>query len=425
MKFIFLWVLLCASATAQSNLDQFLLRYTQQFNITALTPVSKENPKLYNLGESLYFEDNLSGNKNINCSTCHDPSLATGDGLPVNIGEGSVLLNNRRVITKTHQIGPRNTPALYNTGDKKLEIMFWDGRVSYRSDWEEFTTPEEALNGDYPERWDITDVLDGALAAQVIFPLVTDQEMMGQAGSNEIAKAQDNLTRWDLLTKRILGMPKYKKALNDAFPKVKQFNIGHIGRALAEYIRVEFSRTSTPWDRYLRGDKAAMSADEKRGAVLFFSRGRCIVCHTGPHLGGEVFMGVASPQIGPGKDIKHNDEGRFLITGRDSDRYKFRVPPLRNVALTAPYFHSGAYQTLSDVLDHYVGGVDSIDTYNDAWLDTLNSIFGERLFVETNHYMLFKKKDHAHMSMRNNMINLNEQQKSWMLKFLEISLTEK
>ena len=114
-----------------------------------------------------------------------------------------------------------------------------------------------------------------------------------------------------------------------------------------------------------------------------------------------------------------------MITGRDSDRYKFRVPPLRNVALTAPYFHSGAYQTLSDVLDHYVGGVDSIDTYNDAWLDTLNSIFGERLFVETNHYMLFKKKDHAHMSMRNNMINLNEQQKSWMLKFLEISLTEK
>ena len=410
---------------AQNRVDEVLSQYIKDFNLKPLSLIKNDRPKLYRLGQKLFNDTLLSGNKNISCSTCHDERFATTDNLPVNIGEGSVFhYDGTRKVTASHQIGPRNTPALFNTADPELRFLFWDGRVEYNKDWDEYTTPEESLNGDYPENFEIVDALSGTLSAQVLFPMVTEQEMLGRKGSNEIANADSMPEQWALILKRLWSEKEYQVLIREAYPRAK-INIGHIASALAYFIKIKFAANQTPWDRYLRGDLNAMSHPEKMGAFLFMTRGQCITCHTGSHLGGNDFMGVASPQLGPGKDIHKNDEGRFYVTAKDADRYTFRVPPLRNVALTAPYFHSGAYQTLEEVMDHYTNGAAAIDQYNDTWINGLKDVFGQRLFVETNHYMLFKKKNHAHELMKNKEIILNDHQKHMILMFLKNSLTQK
>ncbi len=426
MKLLLVMILFWTNISqAQNRVDEVLAQYIKDFNLKPLALVTNNKPKLYRLGQKLFNDRNLSGNRNISCSTCHDERFASTDSLPVNIGEGGTFnFDGTRKANAHHQIGARNTPALFNTGDDDLQFLFWDGRVEYNKDWDEYTTPEDTLNGDYPENWEIVEALSGTLAAQVLFPMVTEQEMLGRKGTNEIANADSMPEQWKLILKRLWSEKEYQVLLREAYP-TETINIGHIASALAYFIKINFAANQTPWDKYLRGDLNAMTHPEKMGAFLFMTHGQCITCHTGSHLGGNEFMGVASPQIGPGKDIRNNDEGRFLVTHNDSDRYTFRVPPLRNVALTAPYFHSGAYQTLEEVMDHYTNGVDAIDTYNDTWIDGLKSIFGERLFVETNHYMLFKKKNHAHEIMKNKQIILNDHQKHMILMFLKNGLTQR
>lgn len=407
-RWIVVLLLLTTELFAQSSIDQQLKSYINNFKLRPLEQQRLGNRALFELGKKLFSEKNLSGTRQVSCASCHATHRRTIDSLPIAIGTNNA-------------VGARNTQALYNVGASQLEFLFWDGRVFYHSKWEEFETPEVALNGAYPAAAEIVEQLGSGLAAQALFPLVAKDEMLGEG--NEVARARNNLEAWELLTKRIVADKNYASELLRVYGN-QEINIGHIANAIAYFITYEFSRTDTPWDRYLRGNLSAMSVEEKRGAITFLSTGRCIECHTGQMLGGEKFEAVASPQIGPGKDIRHNDEGRFYVTGRDEDRYKFRVPPLRNVALTAPYFHAGAYQTLSDVIEHYRGGFTSIDRYQSEWLNIFNSFYGGRLFVETNHYMIFKKKDQAHTILKNKEIKISESEKADLLKFLDQSLTQ-
>lgn len=426
LKFLLFQLSFISTIYASTTLDSQLNTYIESFRIKAVSKPVGLNEAKYLLGEKLFFEKEISGNRNISCSTCHDPGLGSGDGLPLPIGEGGVGIGKNRIATKSSQIVSRNSSPLYNLGHKDMNKLFWDGRVGYRNDWEEYTTPSEVLNGDYPERWDITEQLGSALAAQALFPILSHSEMRGDYGSNEIANAQTDEQAWKLIMMRLLKIEKYAKLFKNAFPEASELNIGHFGNALAHFQKHQFAVYDTPWDNYLRGRTDSMSAKEKRGALVFMEGGLCIRCHNGDLLGGFAFAGVAAPQTGPGKDIKHNDEGRFLITGNETDRYEFRIPPLRNIALTAPYFHSGAYNSLSEVIDHYRNGPNSIDNYNSSWLDELFSEnYPEQLFVETNRYMNFKKKESAHPLITGRIIRINESQKSDLIHFLKTSLTEK
>ncbi|MCO4755842.1 MAG: hypothetical protein KC478_15280 [Bacteriovoracaceae bacterium] len=410
---LMLMVCLAPFKAIANDLDRELQHYIQQFKYKAIEAPKGANQNKYILGKRLFFDNNLSGNKNVSCSTCHDPNKASGDALPLPVG----------VTAKT--IVPRNSPALFNLDHPELKFMFWDGRLSYDSVGDVYTTPSAVLNGDYPERMDITEALGSALAAQAIFPIISHDEMRGAKGTNPVADADTDEQAWKLLIDRILAIDEYKELFRKAYPDADQFNIGHLGNALAEFQRLEFASYNTPWDRYIRGDLNALSSSEKRGAIVFNTVGRCTTCHTGSLLGGIEFANVASPQVGPGKDIHHNDEGRFYVTNRERDRYQFRTPPLRNVALTAPYFHSGVYKSLSDVIEHYTKGVDAVDSYDSSWLSLLeNNTYGVRLFVETNPYRLFRKKEDAHNLLKHRMIRLSAQQKSDLLKFLETSLTD-
>lgn len=115
----------------------------------------------------------------------------------------------------------------------------------------------------------------------------------------------------------------------------------------------------------------------------------------------------------------------FLVTGRESDRYRFRIPPLRNIALTSPYFHSGAYGTLEEVVEHYRGSISSIDKYDSSWVTkTFKKNFSEKIFVETNPYMLFKKKNAAHPIFKNREIQMSNSDKSDLVYFLKHALTD-
>jgi cytochrome c peroxidase len=110
------------------------------------------------------------------------------------------------------------------------------------------------------------------------------------------------------------------------------------------------------WDRYLRGDNDAMTDQQKEGALVFFGRGGCNQCHAGPMLSNFSIHNLGIPQFGPGTGSGpsgREDFGAQLVTGQQIDRYAFRVPPLRNVAFTAPYMHNGAFSTLDEVIVHY------------------------------------------------------------------------
>ncbi|MFQ6046817.1 MAG: cytochrome-c peroxidase [Gemmatimonadales bacterium] len=125
-------------------------------------------------------------------------------------------------------------------------------------------------------------------------------------------------------------------------------------RALAAFQQHAFTRIDSPFDRYLNRDDAALTLEQKRGALLFFGEARCGQCHNGPFLGGQDFANVGVPQVGPGVGKRAPlDPGRGAIDQFESYQFAFRVAPLRNVELTAPYMHSGVYPTLEAVVRHY------------------------------------------------------------------------
>ena len=107
----------------------------------------------------------------------------------------------------------------------------------------------------------------------------------------------------------------------------------------------------TNWDDFLSGADNAISGEAKQGALLFYGKGKCVACHTGPLMSDFNYHNVGIPDHGPGIDGNGKDYGRYNVTGNEKDKYRFRTPPLRNVSETAPYFHNGSVPTIYHVLD--------------------------------------------------------------------------
>jgi cytochrome c peroxidase len=286
------------------------------------------------LGEKLFFEGRLSANGTVACATCHDPRLAFTDGRPVAVG-----VDNR--------MGQRNSPtvlnALYN------QFQFWDGRA------------------------------------------VTLEQQAGLPIVNPVEMGQPNL---DSAVARVARIPEYRASFIRVFARPP--NPTDLVRAIASYERSQASFGS-PFDRYMAGDSNAISASAKRGWVLFRTKGRCNLCHmfadttTKPtRFTDDTFHNIgigiirhnvvplarqAEQAIAKGDTIAIDQAaigtpmsalGRFLVTRSDSDMASFKSPDLRNVLVTAPYFHDGSQATLWDVMDHYNKG----DGLQDPWLST-------------------------------------------------------
>lgn len=347
-------------------LDAHVQNLIDTHRMVPLSPPPPQPAALVALGEVLFFDRTLSGNRNISCSTCHDPAHGTGDGLRVSVGEGRSMDGAKVVVGNAVVLG-RNASPLYNLGASPDERLFRDGRVSYDAATGIYTTPEPALNGATPARADITKVLDGALSAQTLFPLANRDEMRGQPGENELADARDEQEAWRRIVARLVAQPGLRDRLRAAYPELRtldELNIGHVGKALAAYVRQEFAVVDTPYDAYLRGDTSALGEDAKRGMAIFLSKGRCTRCHGGAYLTRSTFHAVAVPQIGPGTSDGGDDLGIFPhVRPNTNFLYHFLTPPLRNVGKTGPYMHDGAFTSLTQVMEHYRNPRASIEAY--------------------------------------------------------------
>jgi cytochrome c peroxidase len=379
--------------TAAQQLRQLVLVGNHQ----PLAPPPAPPPALVALGETLFFDPELSGNRDVSCATCHSPDLGLSDGLPLAIGTGGRGQAPQRTLGHGRQFVPHNTPDLFNRGLLGWDTLFWDGRLSGTAATG-FHSPAEAH---------LPTGLDNALAAQSLIALVSRHEMRGgvynaegyvlQPGQtpasytdsegipqptgwgdwdingrpNELAEigntAADMPLVWQALMARLANQPGYAPLFAAAFPDTQphQLTITHVANALAAYQTAAFVAADTPWDRYLAGDEAALSAEAKQGALLFFGSANCASCHSGSLFTDLQFHNIAAPQFGPGTDdIAPLDYGRYRVTLDPADKFAFRTPSLRQVGQTGPWLHNGAYDSLEDVVRHHLDPATSLQTYD-------------------------------------------------------------
>ncbi len=322
------------------------------------------NAKGAEVGRLLFYDPILSGNRNISCGTCHHHDLGTGDGLSLGIGEGGTGLGPERVSgTGRHAVErriPRNAPPLWNLGAKELRVFFHDGRLSKSNIFgNDFNSPADKA---------LPDNIPNIMAAQALFPMTAEAEMAGDLEDNEIARAARRRPQeaWALLAKRVRSIPEYAamlRAANLEIEDASEIEIHHIASALGDFINSEWRSHDSPYDRHLRGE-AQLAEQELRGLDLFFGEANCSSCHRGRLLTDQKFHALALPPIGPGRtrafDAMVRDRGRLNETNRIEDAYRFRTPMLRNVALTAPYGHNGAYRTLEGIIRHHLDPAEAL-----------------------------------------------------------------
>jgi cytochrome c peroxidase len=245
--------------------------------------------------------------------------------------------------------------------------MFHDGRVELDSNQPGgFRSP---AGNDLPEG------LDNVLAVQAMFPVTSPTEMAGQPGENRIADiaAEGNLKKiWNKLAKRLRRIPEYVDLFLAAFSDVylpEDITFVHAANAIAAFESHAFRADNSPFDRFVRGDNGAMSRSARKGMKLFYGKAGCASCHSGIFQTDQAFHGIAMPQIGPGKGDGpggYGDFGREKVTGDLWDRCIFRTPSLRNVALTGPWGHDGAYNSLQAVVRHVLNPLESLYNYDTA-----------------------------------------------------------
>ncbi len=334
----------------------------------------EDDAALVSLGRDLFFDPILSGDRNISCATCHHPALAMGDGRVLPIGTGGIGLGTERdfmthIVLGEEYIGdeagqevpnpsigqfvPRNSPTLINSA--LFPVQFWDGRVQSYALGAEVTTLENTVN-------DLQ--LSDALAIQALFPVISRAEMSGATFGED---APQQIRR--ALAQRLTDIPAYQQRFSAIFGDTDVTPV-QIVTALAAFER-QLIMTESAWDDYIAGERDALTEQQKRGALLFYGElnpdVNCSVCHNGDLLTDFEFHNLLVPQLGPGKGNGINgreDWGQANVTFDWRNRYQFRTPSLRNVELTAPYFHTGAYATLEDVIWHHADIWQGASTYD-------------------------------------------------------------
>ncbi|WP_423791774.1 cytochrome-c peroxidase [Loktanella salsilacus] len=312
------------------------------------------------LGQLLFYDPILSGARDVACATCHHPRFGTADGLSLGLGDGGIGLGTDRVADKDNlpeERIPRNAPALFNLGIKDLRVLFHDGRIAVDD-----TRPGGIRT---PLDEDMTAGFASLLSAQTMFPVLSPDEMAGHYTESDVARAvrQGVLTgqggAWDLIARRVADIPAYAQMFRDVYPHVQgpdDIAFTDISNAIAVFMEDEWRSDNAPFDAVLRG-QADLPPLAATGMDLFYGRGGCSDCHSGPLLTDQDYHAMGAPQIGPGKKARFEtlarDEGRAEVTGLPEDMFAFRTPSLRNVALTAPYGHAGSHADLAAfVADH-------------------------------------------------------------------------
>jgi cytochrome c peroxidase len=316
------------------------------------------------LGQLLFWDRELSGNRTISCATCHHPRFGTSDGVSLGLGEGGIGLGPDRVADPANppeQRIPRNSPALWNLGAREFTVIFHDGRIE--------TDPARPSGLRTPLEDEMVAGFASLLAAQTMFPVLSADEMAGHYAENEVSRAvrQGLITgpggAWDIIAARIAAIPAYRAMFKAVYPEIaagRPIGFTDIANAIAAFIAHEFRADDSPFDRFLRHG-LPLPPEAAAGMALFFGPAGCASCHAGPFLTDHRFHAMGTPQIGPGKserfETHQRDTGRMRVTGRAEDAYAFRTPSLRMVALTGPWGHAGAHGDLAAFLRHHADPV--------------------------------------------------------------------
>ncbi len=242
-------------------------------------PGNPATPAKLALGKMLYFDPRLSASHSISCNSCHNVGLGGVDAQETSIGH-------------RWQRGGRNAPTVLNAVFNTAQ--FWDGRAK-------------------------------DLEAQAGGPMVNPVEMASP--SEHVAE-------------QLAAIPGYVTAFHNAFPtEPDPVSLGNAQKAIAVF-EATLITPNAPFDKFLRGDANALTAIQKSGLKLFMDKG-CSACHSGINVGGGMYAPFGVVERPDASILPPDDKGRFMITRSAGDEYVFKVPTLRNIALTAPYFHSG------------------------------------------------------------------------------------
>ena len=288
--FVVFALVFVAGLSFSDDMDQGLLKKTQQlFSPLPKVMESAQNPvtpEKIKLGKMLFFESRISIDGTVSCSKCHPFSLYAADGLKTAVG------NNCKP-------NPRNTPTVLNAASQISQ--HWIGNRASVED---------------------------------------------QAKQAVVGPAAFGMVKYEDVENRLKRYSAYVALFKGAFPDDKDpVTVDNFAKAIGAFERILV--TPAPFDAYLKGDNKALTAGQKQGLKLFIDSG-CGVCHSGTYLGGQMYkkFGIIEPYWTYTKSEKI-DEGRFAITKNEADKYVFKVPILRNVAKTPPYFHDGSVESLA------------------------------------------------------------------------------
>jgi cytochrome c peroxidase len=313
--------LVLSCSVAPSSADAIQDEAIEYFKpLPSTVPAVKDNKitdEKITLGKALFFDPRLSASGVFSCNSCHNLATGGDDNLETSIGHG-------------WQKGPRNSPTALNA--VLNEAQFWDGRAE-------------------------------DLKAQAKGPV--------QAGV-EMANTPEQV----VVT--LKSMPQYVAWFKDAFPGEEDpVTFDNMARAIEAFEATLI--TPAPFDAYLNGDEDALTADEKKGLALFMDKG-CVACHSGVNVGGHGYYPFGLIEKPGAEILPVGDKGRFAVTETADDEYVFRAAPLRNIAVTAPYFHSGKVWDLKvavQIMGESQLGEELTDADADAIVAFLKSLTGD------------------------------------------------
>ena len=315
-----------------------------------------------NTGKILFNSVSLSGDRDISCANCHLDEFGSADGLPIAVGVGGQGKGYGRLENKSGVLVQRNTISLKGRASKEFSSFFWDGKVQ-RVDDRIISQFGSKLDGKF----------DTPLALAAILPLIERDEFQGEASffnSNDIQDSVRDSVYYDryLATSKALRQRflhpdneednKVSTALTALGIDLNKFELAHIGNFLAKFINSNFPCKESAWDRYLSGEKSAITKKQKKGAVMFYGKGRCASCHSGSLFSNFQFHSIGVPQGLFGPHSRHRDIGRASVTHKVDDIYRFRTPPLNEVKNTAPYGHNGVFSDLRSIVIYHFNPVD-------------------------------------------------------------------
>ncbi len=368
------------------------------------------------LGRNLFFDRRLSGIEQTTCGTCHHAAFQFTDARNIARGVYCDLVPDVSITCddlppsgdvvgpdRTSPLNSRNSPTLINAALYPRQM--WNGRFRFvECESDDINECDASKGFHFPPPENVL-LVRSLSTAQAHIPVTELVEMTGDfpdfTGEVEEPDHANPEIRGSIATEIELAGT-YRDALEEAYPAgrpdLKLTDLDPVVTAtgfipylaLADslgYFMETLIMTDAPWDRYVQGDTDAIGESAKRGALVFYEDGRCSSCHSGDLFSDFENYNIGVPQVGPGtgrKDLADDayegltnwDFGLAEITFARGDRFKFRTPPLRGVALTSPYMHNGAYATLADAILHHVDPAGAWDNYDLEQIEPDMQAFG-------------------------------------------------